>query len=138
MRQAYLEAFETYVEQIMESYGAVGLIVSAIDPQKCLYRRSFGWADLEEKRLIDELTIFGLASITKSFTCLAIMQLHEKKIIDISAPVSQYIPEFTNKNHEPVLVWHLMSHSAGFYPRKRLCHPSCGGNGPVPGAGTGV
>lgn len=121
MRQAYLEAFETYVEQIMESYGAVGLIVSAIDPQKCLYRRSFGWADLEEKRLIDEHTIFGLASITKSFTCLAIMQLYEKKIIDINAPVSQYIPEFTNKNHEPVLVWHLMSHSAGFYPRKRLC-----------------
>ena len=61
MRQAYLEAFETYVEQIMESYGAVGLIVSAIDPQKCLYRRSFGWAELEEKRLIDEHTIFRLA-----------------------------------------------------------------------------
>jgi len=121
VKQAYLEAFETYVEQIMKTYGAVGVAVSAIDPQKTLYRRFFGFADLEQQRLINEDTLFGLASITKSFTCLAIMQLRERGIVDIGAPVSQYIPEFTNKNHEPVLIWHLMSHSAGFYPRKRLC-----------------
>ncbi len=121
MKAAFQNAFEAYVKTIMETYGAVGMAVTAIDAQKTLYRRFFGWADIQRQQPINEDTLFGLASVTKSFTCLAIMQLYEKRIIDINDPVSKYIPEFTNKNGKTVRVYHLMSHSAGFYPQKRLC-----------------
>ena len=121
MREAYQNDFEAYVSEVMEAYGAVGMAVTAIDPQKTLYRRYFGWADLEKRQAINEDTLFGLASITKSFTCLAIMQLYEQKKIDINQPVSRYLPEFSAQNREPVLIWHLMCHAAGFYPQKRLC-----------------
>lgn len=121
MREAYQNDFEAYVSEVMEAYGAVGMAVTAIDPQKTLYRRYFGWADLEKRQAINEDTLFGLASVTKSFTCLAIMQLYEQKKIDINQPVSRYLPEFSDQNREPVLIWHLMCHAAGFYPQKRLC-----------------
>ncbi len=115
------EEFEEYVKEIMETYRAVGLAVTVVSPQRTEYRRFFGWRD-EDKRLpIDENTLFGLASITKSFTCLAVMQLHEKRKININDLVSDYIPEFQNLHQKPVRIFHLMSHSAGFFPQKRLC-----------------
>lgn len=121
MKEGYRKAFEAYVSEIMETYGAVGMAVTAIDPRKTLYRQYFGWADQKMHTPIDENTLFGLASITKSFTCLAIMQLHEKGVIDINAPVSRYIPQLSNHDHDMICVRHLMSHSAGFFPQKRLC-----------------
>ncbi len=113
--------FEQYIEKIMEIYGAVGLGVTIVSPQKTMYRKFFGWRDEEKCLPVDENTLFGLASITKSFTCLAIMQLHEKRKININDPVSQYIPEYHNNNQKTIRVYHLMSHSAGFFPQKRLC-----------------
>ena len=68
---------------------------------------------------LDGDTIFGLASVTKSFVALSIMQLYEKDIIDLDAPVSRYIPEFTNKNQETVKVWHFLCHAGGFFPLHR-------------------
>lgn len=59
--------------------------------------------------------------MTKSFTALSIMQLEEKGMIDLDAPISQYIPEFTNKNQsKKVTVRHLLSHAGGFFPLPRI------------------
>ena len=96
--------FEQYIEKIMEIYGAVGLGVTIVSPQKTMYRKFFGWRDEEKCLPVDENTLFGLASITKSFTCLAIMQLHEKRKININDPVSQYIPEYHNNNQKTIRV----------------------------------
>ena len=68
---------------------------------------------------IDEDTIFGLASVTKSFVALSIMQLVEAGKVDLDDPVSKYIPEFTNRNQKPIKVWHFLCHTAGFYPMHR-------------------
>ncbi len=69
--------------------------------------KSFGYRDQERKLPIDEDTIFGLASVTKSFVALSIMQLVEAGKVDLDDPVSKYIPEFTNRNQKPVKVWHF-------------------------------
>lgn len=115
------ELFEDYIRRIMEAYEAAGLAVAIVDKDGAsLYENYFGYRDKEKGLPINEDTLFGLASITKSFTCLAIMQLHEKGIIDIHAPVKNYIPEFKNENQETIKVWHLMSHTAGFFPLKRI------------------
>ena len=115
------EIFEDYIRRIMEAYEATGVAVSIVDKDgSSLYENYFGYRDKENALPINEDTLFGLASVTKSFTCLAIMQLHEKGIIDIHAPVKDYIPEFKNENQETIKVWHLMSHTAGFFPLKRI------------------
>ena len=46
-----------------------------------------------------------MASVTKSFTALSIMQMQQDGLLKVDDPVSRYIPEFTNKNQsEPVAV----------------------------------
>lgn len=119
--QENINVFEGYIKEMMEAYEATGIAVSIIEKNgSTIYENYFGTRNEEKNLPIDENTIFGLASITKSFTSLAIMQLYEKGIININEPVKKYIPEFTNKNQDTVLVWHLMTHSAGFYPQKRI------------------
>lgn len=112
--------FETLTEQIRRHYNAAGIAVAIVDKNGVTqYENYFGCRDAEKQLPIDQDTIFGLASVTKSFVALSIMQLAERGIIDLEAPVSRYIPEFTNKNQEPVLVKHFLCHSGGFFPVHR-------------------
>ena len=114
--------FEQLVETIMQDQHAAGLAVAIVDKTgKVQYEKYFGYRDAEKKLPIDENTIFGLASVTKSFTSLAIMQLAERGIIDLEDPVNKYVPEFTNKNQKkPLRIWHLLCHSGGFFPLPRI------------------
>ena len=113
--------FETLVGQIMEHYDAAGMAVAVIDDKETLYQQFFGYRDVEEQVELNENTIMGMASISKSFTALAIMQLAEKSVIDLDAPLTRYLPEFRNA-HQPqqVKVYHLLSHAGGFLPQRRM------------------
>src|SRR5207245_1166065 len=78
-----------------------------------------GYQDLQTKRPIDDETIFHWASITKTFTGVAIMQLRDRGLLSLDDPAIKYVPEL-REVHNPygdmsqVTVRHLMSHSAGF------------------------
>ena len=113
-------SFESYVETVIQTYDAVGIAVAVVDREGPVWERFFGYRDQALKLLIDRDTIFGLASVTKSFTCLAVLQLAQQGKIDLDAPVSRYIPAFQNAHREkPVLVRHLMSHTGSFWPVQR-------------------
>ena len=112
--------FEELVRQIKRQYNAAGIAVAVIDDEgNTAYENYFGYRDVEKEIAIDENTIFGMASVTKSFVALSVMQLCEKGLMDLDDPVSKYIPEFTNKNQKTVRVRHFLNHSAGFYPTAR-------------------
>jgi CubicO group peptidase (beta-lactamase class C family) len=113
---------EKLVEDIKKDHEASGIAVAIIDKSgKTQYEKFWGVRDLESGKEVNGDTIFGLASVTKSFTALSIMQLEEKGMIDLDAPISQYIPEFTNKNQsKKVTVRHLLSHAGGFFPLPRI------------------
>lgn len=112
--------FEQLIQDVMARYQAAGVAVAIVNQETTLYQNFFGWRDAENQLPIDENTIFGLASISKSFTALAILQLAERGAIDLEGPLSRYIPEFCNAHAaQPVKVWHLLCHSAGFLPQPR-------------------
>ena len=68
--------FEELVSRIQECSNAVGIAVAIVDRNgNTQYEKFFGYRDQERKLPIDEDTIFGLASVTKSFVALSIMQL---------------------------------------------------------------
>lgn len=58
-------------------------------------------------------TIFDLASVSKLFTAVAVMQLVERGAIDLDAPVQRYLLEFTGPNKGKVRVRHLLTHNSG-------------------------
>ena len=61
-------------------------------------------------------TVFGIASITKTFTATAIMQLVEDGYIRPNTYVSEIIPQFGEKPFNDITLWHLLTHTSGMCP----------------------
>ena len=79
---------------------------------------TFGVEDLTSKIPVSETTAFRIASMTKSFTVLAILKLRDQGKLSLEDPVSKWIPEFANielptRDSAPLNIRQLMSHSAG-------------------------
>ena len=59
-------------------------------------------------------TVFEIGSVGKSFTAIALLQLQERGLVDLSAPVTDYLPWFSVRStYEPITIAHLLSHTAG-------------------------
>ncbi|MBS7652805.1 MAG: serine hydrolase [Candidatus Bathyarchaeia archaeon] len=90
-----------------------GLSISAIKDGEVVYSRGFGFRDLATGRPATPETLYCIGSVTKSFTCISIMQLQEKGLLDVEDPVEKYLPLSLRSCGEPVKIWHLMSHTSG-------------------------
>lgn len=75
-----------------------------------VYEHSFGYADLAAKRLNTSESVFPVASITKTFTATAILQLKEKGMLALSDPVAKYLPTFP---YPSITILSLLSHTSG-------------------------
>ena len=80
---------------------------------KVIWQSAVGFADTDNKKEFKPDTEIRTASIAKSMTAVAIMQLVEKGLIDINLPVDVYIPEFIQKNKTKITTKHLLSHTSG-------------------------
>ncbi|MPZ94883.1 MAG: serine hydrolase [Propionibacteriales bacterium] len=58
-------------------------------------------------------TIYDLASVTKTFTTIAVMQQVEAGLIELDEPVMTYLPDFAQNGKEDVTIRHLLTHTAG-------------------------
>jgi CubicO group peptidase (beta-lactamase class C family) len=78
-----------------------------------------GEQDAEAHVPVDAATIYHWASITKTMTGIAIMQLRDRGLLDLDDPIVKYVPELA-RVHNPfgsidaITIRMLMSHSAGF------------------------
>lgn len=61
-----------------------------------------------------EDTVFDLASVSKLFTSIAVVQLIEEGAVELEAPVARYLPEFAANGKDAVTVRHLLTHTSGF------------------------
>ncbi|MBQ8569531.1 MAG: beta-lactamase family protein [Oscillospiraceae bacterium] len=61
-------------------------------------------------------TVFRTASITKTFTASAIMQLIEDGYIRLNTYIGEIIPQFAKKPFDKITLWHLLTHTSGLYP----------------------
>ncbi len=109
------ELLEKELYSVMEKNKAAGLAVVAVENGKIVYDKSFGYKDLENKAELKNGDIFRIASISKSFTATAIMQMVEHGKIDLEGDVSDYLG-FPVRNPAypdiPVTIRMLLSHSS--------------------------
>lgn len=116
------QRFESYVADVMQAERIPGLAVSLTQDGRTVYEQGFGRVDLDSGRPVTPETIFGIASVTKSFTAMAIMQLAEAGQLAPDDPVLKYLPQFTMPAPtEPgsITISHLLSHSTGMPPMPR-------------------
>ncbi len=111
--------FKTFYEQGMRKNGIVGSSFMLIQDGQVIAQEFFGLANQEKQQLVDENTIYHWASITKTFTGIAIMQLRDRGLLKLDDPIIKYVPEL-KAVHNPfgqmsdITIKHLMTHSAGF------------------------
>ena len=103
---------EAAVSRFMASTHVPGVSVAVVENGEYEWGAGFGLADAENNVPASEHTLFRLASISKSLTATAAMQLWEQGKLDLDAPVQKYCPAFPQKQ-SPITTRQVMGHLAG-------------------------
>lgn len=77
---------------------------------KSVYKRTIGYRNIETQEQLKSNLLFNLASVSKPFTSVAILQLQEKELLNINDKVIKYISSFPYDN---ICIKHLLSHTSG-------------------------
>ena len=90
--------------------GAAVLIMQGNDT---IYSRCFGVADMVTKEPVTFATNFCIASVSKQFSAVALLQLAEQGILSLDDPLSKFFPEFQAPFFNDITLHHIMSHTSG-------------------------
>jgi CubicO group peptidase (beta-lactamase class C family) len=108
---------ENLIHDKMESDNIIGASALIMVNDSVIWENGFGYADKENKVPMTVNTVVNIASVTKTFTALAIMQLHEKGLLDIDEPLNKYLPAFNPKNRwdnlEKLTIRSVITHTSG-------------------------
>jgi CubicO group peptidase (beta-lactamase class C family) len=107
------KAFETEITDVMRDFKVPGMSLLIQQGKEVLYERGFGYGDLAQRKPATSNTLYGIASMTKSLTCLAILILQKEGKLNVHDPISDYLPVDLTFKNEPVTLHHAMSHSTG-------------------------
>jgi D-alanyl-D-alanine carboxypeptidase len=109
--------FSAWMEGQIAYRGLPGVAVGVVSDQQLIWVRGFGFADVKAKLPMTAKTRFRMASNSKLFTAIAIMQLREEGKLGLDDPVVKYLPWFKSKpagdDDGPVTIEQLLSHSSG-------------------------
>ena len=106
-------ALEAFALEKMVATRLPGLAMALIEDGRVVHRRGIGFTDLTRRTPPGPDTLFGIGSVTKVFTALAIMQLRERGRLDLDDPVSDHLGADLRARGEPIRIRHLLSHSSG-------------------------
>ena len=117
MTTADLEAFFDGILPLqLERSDIAGASVLVMKDGNVLLQKGYGYADVKAKRPVDPIsTIFRLASISKLFTWVSVMQLVEQGKLDLDTDVNRYLDfQIRHAFNKPITLRNLMTHTGGF------------------------
>ena len=91
-----LQRIDHLIEDNIDSGYVNGAVALIARNGKIVYNKSFGIADVEQKKLMENDNIFRIASQTKAITSVAVMMLFEEGKFLLDEPISKYIPAFAH------------------------------------------
>jgi len=108
------------IEEALKSSGGASISISLIKEDKIVWSAAFGYSNIRAKSFSTLETFYNTASTFKPVTATAIMQLVEKKKINLDDPIHKYLDERIIKNwgkrEKKVTFRHILSHRSGFAP----------------------
>ncbi|MGC8465101.1 MAG: serine hydrolase domain-containing protein [Acidimicrobiales bacterium] len=138
MDQERLDRIERHFRAYVDDGRLPGWSVLVSRANKVAYVATYGSSDLEAGRQVDEATLFRIFSMTKPITSVALMMLYEEGLVELTDPVSKYIPSFASCRvfqkgsssapvtvpvQEDVRIWHLLTHTSGLTYGFHYAHP---------------
>jgi len=112
------EAHSIYKESATEN-NLPGLVYGVVVDDSLLFFGGCGTTNKETGEAVSENSLFRIASMTKSFTAMAILKLRDEDLLSLSDNVSRYIPElnqltYLTSDASPVTILNLLTMTAGF------------------------
>ncbi|MEO7522272.1 MAG: serine hydrolase domain-containing protein [Gemmatimonas sp.] len=107
------------MREFAERSNVPGIAYGIVIDGKLSHLGTAGLREVKANAAVDTGTVFRIASMTKSFTALAIMQLRDAGKLSLDAPAERYVPELARLRYPTtdsprITVRDLLSHSAGF------------------------
>lgn len=117
-QKTYDKFKKDYVSE-MKRAGIVGSSFYFVKDNRVIVREHLGLQNAEKNIPVDEKTIYHWASVTKTLTGIAIMQLRDRGLLRLDDPVVKYLPELEQVYNpygamREITIRHLLTHSAGF------------------------
>ena len=88
--------------------GAIGIMQNG----KVIYSKAFGLASLEYQVPNTTETIFNIGSVSKQFTAMGIVLLHERGLLSIDDDIHKYLPDMPDFGHT-ITIRHMLHHTSG-------------------------
>jgi CubicO group peptidase (beta-lactamase class C family) len=109
-------ALEQAITQQMEELHVPGVAVAIVDREGVVFSAGYGWADLDNRVPMTPDTVTNIASISKTFTNAAVLQLVEQGRLGLDDEVGRHLP-FPVRHpaypEVPITVRQLLPHTSG-------------------------
>ncbi|SFT00777.1 serine hydrolase domain-containing protein [Mucilaginibacter polytrichastri] len=111
------------IDQLYKDYAAAnhwpGLAYGIVVDGQLVHTGNIGYTDLVNKTAASSKSAFRIASMTKSFTAMAILKLRDEGKLKLDDPASMYVPEMKNsklltKDASAITIRNLLTHAAGY------------------------
>lgn len=117
--QATAATVENLFKEYADSMHTPGFVYGIVLDGKLLYSGNFGYANLEQRIPANTQSLFRIASMSKSVTAMAILQLSDAGKLNLDDPAAKYFPEMKQikpltTDAPPITIRHLLTHGAGF------------------------
>ena len=128
--QSETSSIDSFIQAQATRYHIPGIAVGVVKGDALHWAKGYGWADLEQQRPMSAEGVMNIASISKTITATAALQLWERGKIDLEADINTYLPiAVRNPNFPemPITVRQILTHSSSIKdgPNYRKCF-QCG------------
>ncbi len=121
---AWQERLDAFIQYQLETKGLPTLSIAVVDDQDLAWANGYGLADPDGNVPATAETVYRVASVSKLFTALAVMQHVEQGDLDLDAPITTYLPDFQPDNpfETPITLRQLHSHRSGLVREPPVGH----------------
>lgn len=109
---AHADDIDDFIQTKMANKKIPGMQLAVVRNNEIIKTASYGLSNLQHSVAVDKDTIFPIASMTKGFIGVAIMQLVEQGKINLSHRISSYLPDLPRK-WKKITVRQLLTHTSG-------------------------
>lgn len=115
--EAFKNKLDKLVPDAQKRYGVPGAVIGIIQSGKVQFILNYGLEDKEQRKAINDNTVFQVASMSKSLTAWGVMKLVEEGKISLDDPAEKYLTRWhlpdSKFNKDEVTIRRLLSHTAG-------------------------
>ena len=110
-----IEDFETRFDNLRKESNIPGMVAGIVRDGHVIWTKAYGYENVAQQKLVSNATIFHLASLTKTFASVVLLQLADENIIDLNDPVSDYGIHLPDEGGI-VRIIHLLTHTSQGIP----------------------